>query len=258
MKANQKKSWQQRLGSILIFLCLIWLIDAVAMNWMAWHLAKEISQAHRNLEVVPTPLIDASVAKLSGPRIEKFGFSFQVPWRTIAQDRTTKSIAVVSFSEGGGLLIFDPAEANEAKIMRGTTVRQHKMLNDVFSSRTLSSNYELMASEVVSTPSEIKWWATRAHNIRTGLLLANKSLNVNDATVIHKIGSATVRGFQYGDPNIPPFFVQIDLFDRADKHYKLIISGNRPVISQAQINALVSSFRPLPSGSENSSSSNGN
>lgn len=260
MKANQKKNWQQRFGSILICLSLIWLIYTVAVNLIAWHFAKEISHAHRNLDVVPTPLMDTSVAELSGPRIEKFGFSFQVPWRTIERDRTTTSIALISFSEGGGLLIFDPAEANEAKVMRGTTARQQKVLSDVFGSRTLSSNYELMTSEVLATPAEVKWWVNRAQNTRTGILLSNKSLNLGEATVIHQIDSAAVRGFQYGDPNTLPFLVQIDLFDRADKHYKLIISGkgwNRPVISQAQINALVSSFRTPPSGLGNSSPSIG-
>lgn len=261
MKTNQKKNWRRRLGSTLICLCLIWLIYVVAMNFMAWHFSKEMGQAHRNLDVVPTPLMDTSVAELSGSRVDKFGFSFQIPWRVLERDQTTKSIAVMSFSDGSGLLIFDPAaEPNGVKIMRGTTARQQKLMSDVLGSRTLSSNYELMASEVLSTPAEVKWWATRAQNTRAGILLTNKSLNMHDATVIHKIGSATVRGFQYGDPNILPFLVQIDLFDRADNHYKLIISGkgqNRPVISQAQINALVCSFRTLPPRMENSSSTNG-
>lgn len=261
MKAKQRKNWKQRLGSVLICLCVIWLVYVVAMNLIAWHFAKEMSQAHRNLDVVPTPLMDMSVAELVGPRIEKFGFSFQVPWRTVARDQTTKSVAVMSFSEGEGLLVFDPAaEVNGAKIMRGASTQQQSLMSNVFGSRTLSSNYELMASEVLSTPAEVKWWATRAQNIRNGVLLTNKSMNMRDAKVIHMISSATVRGFQYGDPNVLPSFVQIDLFDGADNHYKLIISGkgqNRPVISQAQINALVSSFRTLPLRTKSSSSSSG-
>jgi len=240
---------------------MCWLVYAIAMNFIAWDFAKKMSHAHPNLDVVPTPLIDTSVAKLVGPRIEKFGFSFQVPWRSVERDRTIKGLAILSFSEGSGLLIFDPAaEVNGAEIMRGTTVRQQKLMDDLFGSRTLSSNYELMAAEVLSTPAEVKWWATRAHNLRNGILLTNKSIDIHDANVIHLISSATVRGFQYGDPHLLPSLIQIDLFDGADNHYKLIISGkdqSRPVISQAQINALVSSFHTKAIPSESSSLSKG-
>jgi len=60
-----------------------------------------------------------------------------------------------------------------------------------------------------------------------------------------------MRGFQYGDPMVAPYNVNLDLFDGSDWHYRLSIVGqndHRPVITQAQINGLVASFRGLSGG----------
>jgi hypothetical protein len=52
-----------------------------------------------------------------------------------------------------------------------------------------------------------------------------------------------------GNPAIAPYSVELDLFDRNDRRYKIIIIGKdkkRPVLTQADINAMVASFRPIP------------
>jgi hypothetical protein len=134
-------------------------------------------------------------------------------------------------------------------------------MNGLLGARTLSFNYELMTSAVESTPADVKWWSTRMQNVRNLILLTNKSINIGDATVIYQIGSAEVRGFQFGDPNVLPYVVELDLFDAADNHYKVIITGKskkRPGISQAEINALVASFHSLSSPTRSSTSASGN
>ena len=76
----------------------------------------------------------------------------------------------------------------------------------------------------------------------------NKGMGLGDSTAIHPIESSRVRGFQFGDPDAAPYKVLLELFDTADRHYELVISGkdkNHPVITQAQINALVGSFRAI-------------
>jgi hypothetical protein len=101
-------------------LCVGWLIYVGAMNLMAWHFAKEMSQTKRNLYVVPTPRSDLNVVKLEGPRVYKFGVSFQLFWKSVKAERTFTHIATMSFADGGGLLVFDPhAEPDGAEIMRG-------------------------------------------------------------------------------------------------------------------------------------------
>src|SRR5437016_2947979 len=103
MSAKRKKSWQQQIVSILICLGAGWIVYAGAMNWMAWYFAREASQAHQNLSVVPTDLKDTTIGKLKGPRIEKFGFSFQVPWSDIEHERNAKSASALFFQGRRGI-----------------------------------------------------------------------------------------------------------------------------------------------------------
>ena len=228
---------------------------------MAWHFAREASQAHQNLSVVPTDLKDTTIGKLKGPRIEKFGFSFQVPWSDIEHERNAKSASALFFRDGAGLIVFDPAdEVDGARIIRGNTAREQQLMNRVLGSQALSSNYELMAAELQSTPGEVKWWATREQNVRSLILLTHKGVHLGDAKVIYEIHSGTLRGFQYGDPNSPPYRVNLELFDKTDHHYKIFIAGKDKAtacVTQAQINGLVASFRGLPTGPVNSAPANG-
>jgi hypothetical protein len=260
-RMKEKRSWQQRIISILICLGACWLFYAGVMNWMAWHYAREVSRSHQNLGIVPTPLRETTTEELKGPRIGKFGFSFQVPWEEIDHDRTTETVALMSFKEGVGLAIFNPDTVPDgAKTMRGSTARQFATMTSVFGAQALSSNYELMVAEVRATPADVKWWAGRSRNVRSIILLTDKSLDLRDATAIHEIRSGTMRGFQFGDPGVLPCWVNLDLFDAADRHYRIWITGkdkSAPCVTQAQINGLVASIRPLPSGPVSMAPSNG-
>jgi hypothetical protein len=96
-----------------------WLVYVEAMNLIAWHYAGEVSRTHPNLAVVPPLLVDTSVAELAGPPIEKFGISLRVPWKDMARDRTSKTVAMMSFQEGGGMLISDGAKIGSRGIYTG-------------------------------------------------------------------------------------------------------------------------------------------
>jgi hypothetical protein len=261
MNEKRRKSWPQRVVRILICLGTGWLVYAGVMNWMVWHFAREASRYRQNLSVVPTDLKDTTIGELKGPRIEKFGFSFQVPWSDIEHEKNTKSVSGLIFKDGAGLMVFDPADkVDGARIIRGKTAREQQLMNRVVGSQALSSNYELMAAELQSTPGEVKWWATRERNVRSLILLTNKAMDLGDAKVVYEIHSGTVRGFQYGDPNSPPYRVNLQLFDKADHHYEIVIAGKdkaSPCVTQAQINGLVASFRGLLNGPVDFAPANG-
>ena len=54
------------------------------------------------------------------------------------------------------------------------------------------------------------------------------------------------RGFQRGNPSLVPHQVKLELFDTADRHYRIWITSNRegPAITQPEINAIIASIRP--------------
>jgi hypothetical protein len=261
MTEKPRKSWKRRIRSCLLCLSVGWAIYIVSMNLIVWHFAKETSEEAKNLNVLPTPLLDTSVAELKGLRIEKFGFSFQVPWNDVNRDSTATTGAAIFFKDGAGLLLFDPSSGvNAVEILKGNTTGQTELMTKVLGSQALSSNYELMAAEVLATPADVKWWVGRVRNTRNITLLMNKGMNLGDANTIHRISGKDVRGFQYGDPGLAPFLVRLSLFDTLDRQDEIVISGkdvHRPVISQAQINGMVASFVPMPSPVSSSSPSNG-
>jgi hypothetical protein len=58
-----------------------------------------------------------------------------------------------------------------------------------------------------------------------------------------------MHGFQIGDPALSPYKVVLDLYDRSDRRYQILIVGKdltHQVITQAEINGMVASLRPIP------------
>ena len=241
------RSWGRSAVRVLICVGIVWAVCTEAINLMTWHFARSTGNDYPNLAVLPKPLPSTPSTNLSGVRIEHFGFSFQVPWKDLDQDQwATDTAAVVPFRDGGRLLIFNPAtQIDSAKILHGNTASQTGATEEVFGERALSSNYELMAAEVETTPDQIKWWNSRKQNTRNGLLLTYKSLDLRNAHEIYRLASGELRGFQFGNPIVAPYVVQLDLFDPSDRHYRILVTPSKqkkPVITQAQINALVASI----------------
>jgi hypothetical protein len=252
----------RRLRSCVGILVVGWLIYATAMHFVVWYLArKTASDDYQKLSIAPTPLKDMTVERLSGPRIERFGFSFQVPWNEMLTNHSGKDAASLGFEGGAAVLLFDPASAVDgAKIERGTTDKDHALMNLVLGTKALSSNYDLMAAAVQATPNDVKWWASRVHNTGSLLLLENKNMDLVDVNSIHPVTAGAVRGFQFGDPDTAPYVVSLKLFDSSDRQYWILITGmhvHHSVITQGAINALIASLQPVAARPVERSSHNG-
>jgi hypothetical protein len=261
MTEKKPRSWMQRVRPLLIILFVGWVIYSTAMHIMVWYVVRQLSQDQPSLWVVPSPLKDATVAKLSGMNVEKFGYSFQVPWEATVTDHTSKSIAGLSFKGGASVLIFDPAGAvNTAKLSQGTTAQQHSAMNRILGANALRSNYDLMAAEVLATPDDARWWYSRVGLARALILLEGKDIEMNEGTSIHPVALGAVRGFQFGDPDVAPYTVNLKLFDGSDRKYWISINGkyaNHAVITQSEINGLIASLRTVQAGSVSRSPGNG-
>jgi hypothetical protein len=219
---------------------------------MPWILAHQIIRDNQHLSVVPVPLPDKSIATLNGLRIERFDFSFQVPWKKIEREQTSQTISYLAFKEGVSLLITNPSDAlNSVKSFQEAAKIPHDadVIRQLFGSKALSSNYYLMAEELTATPSQVKWWTIRTENIRSFELLTHKSIEIRDSSSIYLLASEAMHGFQFGNPAVAPYKVELDLFDRNDQRYQIMISGKdeqHPFVSQPEINAIIASLRPIP------------
>jgi hypothetical protein len=97
-------------------------------------------------------------------------------------------------------------------------------------------------------PDQAKWWKMPRTNARVMMLLAFKSMELGNYPSVHKIETGGLRGFQLGDAAKPPYRVRFDLFDAADRRLQIQISSgddHDPVLTQAQLNAMVASIHPV-------------
>jgi hypothetical protein len=68
---------------------------------------------------------------------------------------------------------------------------------------------------------------------------------ITDAKQIYDFNYPGLRGFQLGDPAIPPYKVKLELYDQNDRPYEIVITGknhNHPFASQAEVNAIAASL----------------
>jgi hypothetical protein len=106
-----------------------------------------------------------------------------------------------------------------------------------------------MAAELAATPAQVKWWSTRTTNARSLVLLNLKAMQILDSKAIYLQSSEEMHGFQFGNPAVPPYKVELDLYDRNDRRYKILIltkGQTHQVLTQGEINAMVGSLRPIP------------
>ena len=194
---------------------------------------------------MPIALPNVGLATLNGVRIERFGFSLQTPWKVVDHERDFKGLSVFAFKGGGSIMISDPSRSLDTLKLMRTDARMAQILGQ----EAVRSNYALTAAGMAATPGQVKWWGTPHGNARSMALLGIKMTATHELGTVYTVQSGELRGFQEGSPSVPPYRVQLDLFDGADHHYEITIAdadGTSPVLSQAQLNAMVASLKPIP------------
>ncbi len=136
------------------------------------------------------------------------------------------------------------------------TLFTDKKAQKFFGKQLLSSKFTLMQAAMNATPDQVKWWRFRnAANERDEELLVIKSLalafipssHASAMRPIYTIASGEIRGFQIGDPGVPPYDVRVDGFDTADRHFELDITGLKghgAIVIQPELNAMILSIQP--------------
>jgi hypothetical protein len=218
-------------------------VDLLEPWFLAQHYAREAARDDPRLAMVPLELSEKSLATLNGVHIGFHGFALQTPWTRISKQMQGKQYLAVLFENGAEVTFFDPpATPAEAKLL----ARDPQMVA-ILSAETVESDYALTAASLTATPAQVGWLRTPKRNARALFLLETKSMMLRDSGQIYKLGLGEMRGFQTGNPMIAPYTVFLDLFDRSDRRYQIRISANAaggPVLTQAQLNAVVTSFKP--------------
>jgi hypothetical protein len=263
VQSTELKWWHvrwKRLGLALLIafgsLCAIYVIVTLTTDqlwfWLPWYQARQASHSAANLDLTPQILPDKSVASIDELTIKQFDFSFQVPWKHVSREVDGRLVSLLSFNEGASVLVQNPTEeTSSVTIFRGDNPKENELARRIYGTRALSSNYELLAAELSAKPSDVHWWTSRERNIRSSVLLNIKAseLELAHANAIFWQGNAEMRGFQFGNPAVAPFRVELVFFDRADRRYQVELNGPDPprqFLTQAEVNAIVASMKPIP------------
>lgn len=228
--------------ALVVVFALMWILGK-AVGWLApWAEARSMLRDNAALAQLPAPIPDRSLTALSDDSIVFFGLTVRTPWGRFGTIRSTPGIAMIPFPDRQvAMILYEPREDDFVKRMWKEAQPNYL--------KTGVSNFNLMAAEMATTPSEVQWWKSPNENEARYFLLEMKSLDLGDMKAIYSVGIGEWRGFQEGNPALPPYRVRLDLFDLADYHYQIVISGKNgggPAFSQAELNAMVVSLKPIP------------
>lgn len=218
---------------------------------MDWYAAWDMGRAEPGAKVMPTPLVDSSVADLSaGTTLTSFGYSMRVPWTRVEHRLDMKGASSFEFGGGAKLLLFDPAQhMNVQRMYTSGTPRQNAVMAKMMRSRELSSNYELFNAAVESSPAQASLWKSNTANMRVLTLTMLKGIFVmGDVSAIHPVEGKQVRGFEALEMLHSASVVHLMLFDAKDRQIEMMFSwpkgDTQDSLSQPQINGIVASIEP--------------
>ena len=233
-----------RLSSLFGLICLLIWAGAVAVTHvMVWHEVRAFLREHPEARLAPKPLTDMKIDNLKGgAAIEQYGCTLRVPWATVFDRKKMKSMTLVTFNDGGTVMMSDPASSAEMfGLTLGKTAEEKASMQTLYGPRALSSNYEFTSAQMQETGDEVSLLQPTIKNTRAMMLLMLKPIH-SKATVIYSLSAGRLHGFQIGDPATP---IQLLLFDDKDRELQLWIRGPKtgPALTQEQVNGIVASVQ---------------
>lgn len=236
--------WTLRWTGISTAVCVIVLCPVLLVWYLKpWYSAQKIGSHVLALHVEPARLHDTNRSPLDAEPLQAFEYSFQSPWGKVSTRKDLKHATLFLWNDGPILTAFEPVSRSAL----AQTVDPKRLSVHNFGLIFVNHGYNALAAELNATPEQIHWW-DRSGSARLGYLLAMKELNLQRGTVTYKMENDELRGFQFSDHAIAPFQVTLELFDVNSRRYELTITSppNSRKVTQADINALVASMRPIP------------
>ncbi len=240
-------------GKVFAILLLIAAIGYGIVYALApWMASQRMRKFEPRLSLVPVDLPSNAEVPLSNWTIDRYGYKVPLPNEAIVPTHHGDDLmTLVSISNGGFLTIHNPSRDSGILEIEITDKHAQRLVGK----QLFQSKFKLMQAAMWTTPEQVKWWKFRSsENEKTQLLLLTKFVVVFTSHgspalgPIYPISAGVFRGFQIGDPNIPPYEAHLDLFDRTDRHFAFDVSGpegHGQVLTQGEINAMVASIQPI-------------
>lgn len=240
-------------GKVLGLLCLVAALGYGVIYLISpWLVSERMCKLDPRLCIVPVSLPTRAEASLSKTTIDHSGFRVRLPNEEVIKTMQGDTVTWISFRKDGNLIIDDPSR----DLGMLEIAMSDKRTETLVRKEARQSKFKLMQAAMLATPEQVKWWKFRSSdNERVVYLLLLKFSLLSHLTSAHAfslgpiytISAGEFRGFQIGNPEVSPYEANVDLFDGADRHFAFSVvgpEGHGQVLSQPEINAMVSSIRP--------------
>jgi len=248
--------WARALGNlaITVLVCGIYLHFFGLQTFVAFE-ARSVARKMPVVKRVPVELQDLSVSQASGKKLAYFGYEFEIPWDDIdeAKSRTVgENKAIIFFRSGNALsVLISPPRQFVNKVFSSGNMDQ-KTFRLIYGDEALQSDYTFRHIMLETTPDKITPFISRKDAVSRAMLLLWKGVSApySASSGVFAVRAGEFTGFQYGHPPSPEG-VSIELFADSgslDFVFDQKMTGPTVIISQPDVNRILSTLRKAPSG----------
>ena len=202
---------------------------------------------------MPQSLTDTRTSGAPGTTLSYFGYSVEVPWKTIDRKRNEGRWADVHFKSGETVKFFNPLFFDVDPINR-SLVHGEVDFDQAFESGIHESKYEQFKDIVSVKPSDLSPFHSRREFARIKVLLDIKGLWFEHNVAVPQILSfetSGYRGFEISGLAQGWQNVSLTFFENGTNHsYAVLLDGNAPSglkLEQADVNRVIQSFSVVSS-----------
>ena len=160
----------------------------------------------------------------------------------MAIERKFQSVAVLNFSGGQAIAVFDWPNSGSLQVLKGGSADSAAALETILGAEATRSNYAFISSILNVTPGDLRVFSSRQKMAGNSVLLNMKQLEISRVKGrVYSFQTGSFRGFQKGEL-LHDDTVVIEAFDAQDQKIELLI-GAKPTTSpkptQADINRIL-------------------
>lgn len=199
----------------------------------------------------PQPLDDTTVSPAPGTTLAYFGYRFEVPWVGIRKETNEGRWVRVFFKSGQEVSFFNPNYFQYDTLL-GDAKWQPEVFREAFGAHPAGSKYEHLKAALSMSPSRLSPFRSRRHFAQDRVYLETKALWLEHSGLIDifTVQTTAYKGFETSGISHDGG-AAVTLFDAADRQFHIAVSrasSSAPKLTQAEINRVIQTFGPAPSG----------
>jgi hypothetical protein len=240
---------------------ILWVNLFLVTGFCAWHFGvatlfvletRYVGWKFPVVRKTPVELTDLSISQVSGQRLSYFGYEFEVPW-DIDQEKTKQigKMELIAFRSGNAILFSRAAPKEFVQTFLSATKVDQDKVRRLWGEEALKSDYSLHRLILEATPGEVSLFTRREDAVRSSMLILFKGIMMprDGESGIFRVRTDKFRGFQYGDPQMRPKSLNVEIFADDGGLYFVFAQrseGPAPAITQAEINRVIQTVRKIP------------